>query len=446
MVLAILVLGPALRAETGDAASAYERGDYKQAFHAFKRLAEQGDAVAQTSLGVMYELGRGTARNNREAVRWYREAATRRHAAAQYDLAGMYRNGEGVPTDLTLAYAWYSLAASYGASDEERQQAQHARENCAEQLSPPELARAKEIARIWLSDSTVIGLSPPPSSPGDLAPDSITAFVQEGLASLGYDPGPADGIAGPKTFTAIRAFQKDQMLPVTGDISDALAGAILEQQARVAPSQVVSLDPASTGPGVAVNPEGYILTNLHVVSECNGIRITPNIDGVLVASDRRSDLALIKTDGVPAGTAIFRSGQGLRPGDPVILAGLPKSSGAVNGVDITTGTVRSFLNSGGNRDELRITADARPQAIGGPILDLSSHVVGIADGAGNGSAAPKVDGKGGAFDFAMDVRTARQFLDRHNVPYETAPSAGSLSPGDVAAMARRFIVVVECWK
>jgi peptidoglycan hydrolase-like protein with peptidoglycan-binding domain len=43
--------------------------------------------------------------------------------------------------------------------------------------------------------------------------------IQSGLATLGYDPGPADGRTGPKTQGAIRRFQADNQLPVTGQPS-----------------------------------------------------------------------------------------------------------------------------------------------------------------------------------------------------------------------------------
>lgn len=453
--LVSLSLGTAPKAETGNASTAYERGDYRKAFQEFWRLAEQGDAAAQTSLGVMYDLGRGTLQNDREAVRWYHKAANQRHAAAQYNLAGMYRKGDGLPVDLVMAYAWYSLAAANSATDAERQQALHAREGCAKLLSPRELENAQEIAGLWLSDATAIGLVFPLSVPDEIEPDSITTFIQEGLATFGYDPGPADGIAGPKTHAAVRAFQNDHGLPVTGAISSDLAGEIVEQKARAGsshtrasltgPSHMVSLDPASTGPGIAVSREGHILTNYHLVEDCNEVRIAPDISADHVASDRRHDLALLKVDGAPAGTAIFRSGPGVRPGDAVVVAGLPKKSASIRRIDITTGTVRSLAGSGSNRRSVRVAANAQPSAVGGPILDLSSHVVGIAIGPANSDAAPKVNGHSTGSGFAIDARTAQPFLDLHDVPYESAPSAGSLAPSDVASLARRFMVVVECW-
>jgi hypothetical protein len=51
--------------------------------------------------------------------------------------------------------------------------------------------------------------------------------VQEGLARLGYAPGPLDGVLGARTRDAIRQFEQDRGLAQTGTISDALAQEVL---------------------------------------------------------------------------------------------------------------------------------------------------------------------------------------------------------------------------
>jgi peptidoglycan hydrolase-like protein with peptidoglycan-binding domain len=52
-----------------------------------------------------------------------------------------------------------------------------------------------------------------------LPPGSQTARVQAMLAELGYDPGPADGVSGAKTRSAIRSFESHSGLPITGAVS-----------------------------------------------------------------------------------------------------------------------------------------------------------------------------------------------------------------------------------
>ena len=65
-------------------------------FSELKRLAESGDADAQYNLGVMYAFGEGVAKDQVEAVKWYRKAAEQGDADAQYNLGVRYAKGEGV--------------------------------------------------------------------------------------------------------------------------------------------------------------------------------------------------------------------------------------------------------------------------------------------------------------------------------------------------------------
>ena len=58
-----------------DATDALERKDYKTAYKLFLRLAAHGDADAQYSLGLMYDLGDGIPQNYKKALKWYLLAA-----------------------------------------------------------------------------------------------------------------------------------------------------------------------------------------------------------------------------------------------------------------------------------------------------------------------------------------------------------------------------------
>ena len=74
--------------------------------------AEQGDADAQFSLGVL--SGEGFQRNGIEAARWIRLAADQGHASAQHTVGIMYQTGEGVPQDYAEMVRWIRLAADQG--------------------------------------------------------------------------------------------------------------------------------------------------------------------------------------------------------------------------------------------------------------------------------------------------------------------------------------------
>jgi peptidoglycan hydrolase-like protein with peptidoglycan-binding domain len=61
-----------------------------------------------------------------------------------------------------------------------------------------------------------IGQPPPPAQPLALS-RAVISRVQLQLKAQGFDPGPADGLMGPKTRAALRRFQSARGLPATGD-------------------------------------------------------------------------------------------------------------------------------------------------------------------------------------------------------------------------------------
>ena len=89
-------------------------GEEETEFESTKRLAEGGAKVAQGSLGLMYEYGRGVPEDDKEAVKWYRLAAEQGNAEAQGNLGLMYAQGQGVIKDYVTAYAWLSVAKENG--------------------------------------------------------------------------------------------------------------------------------------------------------------------------------------------------------------------------------------------------------------------------------------------------------------------------------------------
>ncbi|MBQ7249238.1 MAG: sel1 repeat family protein, partial [Deltaproteobacteria bacterium] len=60
--------------------------DESQAVEWYRKAAEQGMAVAQYNLGLMYDHGRGVPKDEGQAMEWYRKAAEQGHAEAQQAL------------------------------------------------------------------------------------------------------------------------------------------------------------------------------------------------------------------------------------------------------------------------------------------------------------------------------------------------------------------------
>jgi uncharacterized protein len=73
--------------------------------------ADKGDTQAQFDLGYAYSHGQGVAKDEAEAVKWYRKAAEQNHAYAQYKMGLSYYQGIGVAKDYEAAVKWYRKAA-----------------------------------------------------------------------------------------------------------------------------------------------------------------------------------------------------------------------------------------------------------------------------------------------------------------------------------------------
>lgn len=97
----------------------YEKGwgvakDEAQAIAWYRTAAEQGLAQAQFNLGNMLRSGRGIPRNDIEALTWLRRAAEQGNTRAQYLLGLSYEDGDRVPKNPTEAADWYRKAAAQG--------------------------------------------------------------------------------------------------------------------------------------------------------------------------------------------------------------------------------------------------------------------------------------------------------------------------------------------
>src|SRR5262249_41314290 len=95
-------------------------GPYQTDFDAaeeFQRLMKIADSpAAQRAIGAMYNGGRGVAKDEAEALKWYRKAAENGNLAAAEFIGHMYENGRGGLTkDEAEAVVWYRKAADHGA-------------------------------------------------------------------------------------------------------------------------------------------------------------------------------------------------------------------------------------------------------------------------------------------------------------------------------------------
>ena len=177
------------------------------------------------------------------------------------------------------------------------------------------------------------------------------------------------------------------------------------------------------GTGFVISPDGYILTNAHVVDQAN--RIVVNLvdrtshQAQLVGSDPTTDLAVIKIDAKGLSPLAWGSSNELQVGEPVMAVGNPGFSGSQSlDYTVTTGIVsamgrplsiiRQSLQGdpdlAGYAIENFIQTDAviNPGNSGGPLVDLRGRVVGI------NSAIASSDGHYQGYGFAIPSDLARK--------------------------------------
>jgi TPR repeat protein len=149
--LTALVFGVALLLTSGGSGyaqdfqkgvEAAEKGDFATALREWRPLAEQGDAVAQYNLGLMYKKGDGVPQDDKEAVRWCRKSAEQGNVNAQFALGAMYGLGEGVLQDNVYAHMWLNIAASNGNATAIKN-----RDIVAKRMTASDISEAQKLAR-----------------------------------------------------------------------------------------------------------------------------------------------------------------------------------------------------------------------------------------------------------------------------------------------------------
>ncbi len=134
--------------------------DHAQDLQSKRKLAEKGDARAQSNLGFIYEMGVGVPQDYAEAVKWYRKAANQGYAPAQSNLGSMYEKGQGVPQNNVQAYVWFSLAAADSNHSPASNYAASYRDEIEKRMTPAQIAEAKKLASEWKPAGAAITAPP----------------------------------------------------------------------------------------------------------------------------------------------------------------------------------------------------------------------------------------------------------------------------------------------
>jgi serine protease DegQ len=165
------------------------------------------------------------------------------------------------------------------------------------------------------------------------------------------------------------------------------------------------------GSGVVVSPEGYILTNFHVIDGADEIEVAHN-DGRkykarVVGSDPESDLAVLR---IPADHKLpvitFGSSDSLRVGDVVLAIGNPFGVGQTVTSGIVSALGRSHLGINTFENFIQTDAAINPGNSGGALVDGNGHLIGI------NTAIYSQSGGSMGIGFAIPVSLAKSIMEQ----------------------------------
>ncbi|MCF8150489.1 MAG: Do family serine endopeptidase [Sulfuritalea sp.] len=165
------------------------------------------------------------------------------------------------------------------------------------------------------------------------------------------------------------------------------------------------------GSGVVVSPEGYILTNFHVVDGADEIEVADS-DGRkykarIVGSDPESDLAVLR---IPADHKLpviaFGSSENLRVGDVVLAIGNPFGVGQTVTSGIVSALGRSHLGINTFENFIQTDAAINPGNSGGALVDSNGHLVGV------NTAIYSQSGGSMGIGFAIPVSLAKNVMEQ----------------------------------
>ncbi len=208
-------------------------------------------------------------------------------------------------------------------------------------------------------------------------------------------------------------------------------------------------DSQSSGSGVILSAEGYIVTNNHVVEDTSELSVILS-DGTelparLISTDIFADLAVIKADGPMPAVATIGNSDNLKAGETVIAIGSPLGefrNTVTVGVISATGRA---LDSGRGyfmEDLLQTDAAINQGNSGGPLVNLNGEVIGINTlivRGGNGSSTI-AEGLG----FAIPSNTMRLIAERIIAQgYFARPYLGVRYQAVSPAIANRYNLPVQ---
>jgi serine protease Do len=194
------------------------------------------------------------------------------------------------------------------------------------------------------------------------------------------------------------------------------------------------------GSGVIVSPEGYILTNNHVVDKATDITVTLSdkreFKARVVGTDSHTDIAVLKIDGSNFPVLTLGDSTKVEVGDIVLAVGDPFGVGQTVTSGIVSATARGGLGIEEVESFIQTDAPINPGNSGGALVDDEGHLIGINTAILSGNS-----GGNQGIGFAIPISMARHDMDQILDHGKVERGYLGILPQDVTpAMAKAFHV------
>ncbi len=166
----------------------------------------------------------------------------------------------------------------------------------------------------------------------------------------------------------------------------------------------------SLGSGVIVSPQGYIITNHHVIESADEIEVAfadgRTMPATIVGTDPETDLAVLKVDAKDLPAITLADPDQSHVGDVVLAIGNPFGVGQTVTQGIISALGRSHLGINTFENFIQTDASINPGNSGGALVDTSGHLVGV------NSAIYSRSGGSMGIGFAIPVSLAKQVMEQ----------------------------------